>query len=81
MQRLTIIKTAISNPISSRHNFPASIFEKSNISVVDNFLTPERAEMVFNLINSDIKWKKMLIKEKRFDYAACGNYQNNASKQ
>lgn len=48
-------------------------FEKSNISVVDDFLTPERAEMVFNLINSDIKWKKMLIKEKRFDYSFSQN--------
>jgi Rps23 Pro-64 3,4-dihydroxylase Tpa1-like proline 4-hydroxylase len=43
-------------------------FEKSSISIIDDFLSPERAEMVFNLVNSDIKWKKMSNKENRFSY-------------
>jgi Rps23 Pro-64 3,4-dihydroxylase Tpa1-like proline 4-hydroxylase len=51
-------------------------FEKYSISVVDDFLTPERAEMVFNLLNSDIKWKKMSVQEKGFDYNFSQNEDN-----
>lgn len=48
-------------------------FEKNGISVVDNFLTLDRAEMVYNLINSDIKWKKMFSHGKGIDYCFSQN--------
>lgn len=48
-------------------------FEKNGIAVVDDFLTPERAEMVFDLINSDIKWKKMILHGNGFDYRFSQN--------
>lgn len=48
-------------------------FEKNGIAVVDDFLTPERAEMVFGLINSDIKWKKMFSHGKGIDYCFSQN--------
>lgn len=48
-------------------------FDEKKVVVVDNFLTPEKAEMVFDLINSDIKWKKMFSNGKGIDYSFSQN--------
>lgn len=48
-------------------------FEESNIAVIDDFLTTERAEMAFELINSDIKWKKMSSNGGGLDYSFSQN--------
>ena len=48
-------------------------FETHGIAVIDNFLDQQKAETVFNLINSDIKWKKMVSQGKEIEYSFSQN--------
>ena len=55
-------------------------FEKNGVAVVDDFLTPNQAEMVFDLLNSDIKWKKMSYNNNGLDYCFHQNEDNEVIK-
>lgn len=51
-------------------------FEKNGVAIVDDFLTIKQAEMVFDLINSDIKWRKMGSNNDKFNYCFSQNEDN-----
>lgn len=48
-------------------------FNDENVVVIDNFLSSEVAEKVYNLINGDIRWNKMGYKNNNYEYSFSQN--------
>jgi len=51
-------------------------FGENGVGIVDDFLTLKQAEMVYDLLNSDIKWKKMESSSNGLDYRFSQNEDN-----
>lgn len=48
-------------------------FEEEKVVVIDNFLTPELADKVCNMIDAEDRWKKMRYENKNFHYSFSQN--------